>query len=407
MMLHRSPLTKDTRCIGWQRSSETQLTLKLGDASAIETAGITRRGNVCPRPTWTPRPQTRRCQLLNSSLGLMDIAGNDELPVLARDLVSDLNAVLVALHLPLSLESPDDLIPSLLVAILECLLRSRLDIPPEVRQARDFASKVQAMKIFLGVLENDVLGQDVGLSDVDPRRLARGEWDECIFVGELLCWLGRTMGMLPYTNTHSVEALPAKFARRSGTVSSSTHSTGPSNLSLAHPDPTESDTTVESIAFEPVGESTFIHRPSAPTPTAAQRDAPPCRPWCIHDIEEPSLIFTPVAESSVVNGSDASDVEYCDCPSEMHVRPAKRRVPPVRYDGYIERVDNESEVRSFDRSQSTRSSTSRPRSTSSRSVAPSLVTRHTSPAEYTVALMNERARLFTELVALKTPPKKG
>ncbi|EPT05387.1 hypothetical protein FOMPIDRAFT_1013643 [Fomitopsis schrenkii] len=319
--------------------------------------------------------------------------------------MADLNALLVSLHLPLTLEFPDDLIPSLLVAILECLLRSRLDIPSEVRQARDFASKVQAMKIFLGVLENDVIGQDVGLSDVDPRRLARGEWDECVFVGELLCWLGRTMGVLPCTNTRGVDALPAKFVRHGGTVSSSAHSTVPSNLSLTHPDPAESDTTMESIAFEPVGESTFIHRPSAPTPTAARRDAPPRRPWCIHEVEEPSLIFAPAAESSVVNGSDASDVEYCDCPSEVHVRPAKPWVPPVRYDGLIERVDDDAEIRSFDRSQSARS-TSRSRSVSSKSMAPGLVTRHTSPAEYTVALMNERARLLTELAALKTPPKK-
>ncbi|EPT05392.1 hypothetical protein FOMPIDRAFT_1045442 [Fomitopsis schrenkii] len=105
-------------------------------------------------------------------LGLMDTAGHDGHPMFAQDLVTDLNALFVSLHLPLrlTLESPDDLIPSLLVpAILECLLRSRLDTPSEVRQVRDFASKVQAMKIILDVLENDVIGHDVGLS---PRRLA-------------------------------------------------------------------------------------------------------------------------------------------------------------------------------------------------------------------------------------------
>lgn len=351
--------------------------------------------------------QTRRCQLPSLSLGPMDTARHDELPMSVQDLVCDLNTLLVSLHLPLTLESPDDLIPSLLVAILECLLRSRLDIPPELRQARDFASKVQAMKIFLGVLENDIIGQDVGLSDVDPRRLACGEWDECVFVGELLCWLGRTMGVLPSTSTRSADALPEKFARRGGTVSSSAHSTVPSNLSLTHPDPAESDTTMESIAFEPVGESTFVHRPSAPTPTAARRDAPPPRPRCIHEVEEPSLIFTPAAESSVVNGSDASDVEYCDCPFEKHVRPAKPRVPPVRYSGYIACVDDDSEVRSFDQSRSARSGSSKSRSVSGKSLAPALVTRHTSPAEYTVALMNERARLLTELAALRTLPKKS
>ena len=370
-----------------------------------EEATVSSRGGPLP-PQLGHRRDAASCPA-PSSLRLMDIARHDELPMSIQDLVCDLNALLISLHLPLTLESPDDLIPSLLVALLECLLRSRLDIPGELRQARDFASKVQAMKIFLGVLENDIIGQDVGLSDVDPRRLACGEWDECVFVGELLCWLGRSMGVLPSTSAPGGDALPEKFARRGGTVSSSAHSTVPSNLSLTHPDPAESDTTMESIAFEPIGESTFVQRPSAPTPTAARRDAPPARPRCIHEIEEPTLIFIPAAESSVVNGSDASDVEYCDCPSGVHVRHTKRMSSPVRHSGYIEPVDEEMEARSFDRSRSTRSSSSRSRSVSGKSLASSSITRHTSPAEYTVALMNERARLLTELAALKTPPKKS
>lgn len=52
------------------------------------------------------------------------------------------------------------------------------------------------MKIVLGVLEDDVLGVDVGLEDVDPRRLAEGEADEVRYVGEVLCWLGRKTGYL-------------------------------------------------------------------------------------------------------------------------------------------------------------------------------------------------------------------
>ncbi|KAH9841729.1 uncharacterized protein C8Q71DRAFT_700868 [Rhodofomes roseus] len=317
------------------------------------------------------------------------------------DLVSSLNVLLAALHLPLALESPDDLIPSLLVAVLECLLRSRLDLPAELRQARDFAFKVQAMKIFLGVLENDIIGQDVGLSDVDPRRLASGEWDECVFVGELLCWLGKTMGVLPSTSAGGVDPLPERFARRSGTVSSSAHSTVPSNLSLTRSEHAESETTVGSIVFEPVGESTFV-RPPAPTPIAGRRDAPPRRPRCIHEIEEPSLIFTPVAESSVVIGPE-NGVEYCDCPSET--THAESRPTPVRYHGWIERADDDSEVRSFEASRRTRAAgTSRRVSSGSRSSG--FITRHTSPAEYTLALMSERAKLLTELAALKTPPRK-
>ncbi|TFY50925.1 hypothetical protein EVJ58_g10827 [Rhodofomes roseus] len=263
--------------------------------------------------------------------------------------------------------------------------------PPPRSSARHatFAFKVQAMKIFLGVLENDIIGQDVGLSDVDPRRLASGEWDECVFVGELLCWLGKTMGVLPSTSAGGVDPLPERFARRSGTVSSSAHSTVPSNLSLTRL----------------WGRAPSSARPP-PTPIAGRRDAPPRRPRCIHEIEEPSLIFTPVAESSVVIGPE-NGVEYCDCPSETtHVRPyAESRSTPVRYHGWIERADDDSEVRSFEASRRTRAAgTSRRVSSGSRSSG--FITRHTSPAEYTLALMSERAKLLTELAALKTPPRK-
>ena len=41
------------------------------------------------------------------------------------------------------------------------------------------AAKIQAMKIFLGVLETDVVNEDIGLSDIDPRRLAAGGGRGC------------------------------------------------------------------------------------------------------------------------------------------------------------------------------------------------------------------------------------
>ena len=78
---------------------------------------------------------------------------------LSSPLVVSLNKLLVGLSLPFTLETPLDLTPSLLLAILESLLESRLPIPPRVRDSRDQASRVQALKIFLGVLENDVIKQ--------------------------------------------------------------------------------------------------------------------------------------------------------------------------------------------------------------------------------------------------------
>ena len=113
-------------------------------------------------------------------------------------LVDDLNELVNRVGITLQIETPWDLTPGLLLGILESILGSRLPLSPATRASRDFPHKVQAMKIFLGVFESDVLGgEDVGLSDIDPRRLASGEDEEVEFIGELLCWLGRRKGILP------------------------------------------------------------------------------------------------------------------------------------------------------------------------------------------------------------------
>jgi hypothetical protein len=113
-------------------------------------------------------------------------------------LVEQLNDLLQILNINLSIpiESPMDLTPSLLIGILESLLGSRIPFDDNAgmispgRIAIGDIKKVQDMKIFLGVLEHDILGMDVGLSDVDPRRLARGEWEDVVYVAEILCWIG-------------------------------------------------------------------------------------------------------------------------------------------------------------------------------------------------------------------------
>lgn len=111
-------------------------------------------------------------------------------------LVDQLNDLLQILNINLSIpiESPMDLTPSLLIAILESLLGTRLPFDgstvTSTQGKTEDMKKVQDMKIFLGVLEHDILGMDVGLSDVDPRRLAKGEWDELVYVAEILCWIG-------------------------------------------------------------------------------------------------------------------------------------------------------------------------------------------------------------------------
>lgn len=83
-----------------------------------------------------------------------------------------LNEMLRFLSIPIILQSSLDLTPSLLVAMLESLLRERLPLSTEARQSRTRAGRTEAMKWFLGILGDDVLGQDLGM--IDPRMLAEG-----------------------------------------------------------------------------------------------------------------------------------------------------------------------------------------------------------------------------------------
>ena len=106
-------------------------------------------------------------------------------------LVATLNALLECLDIPITLYDPLELTPFLILAIFESMLRTRLPIPQETRRSATRAARIDAMKVFLGVLEDDVLGVEVGLDELDPRRLADGEEEEVVYVGEVLCWLGR------------------------------------------------------------------------------------------------------------------------------------------------------------------------------------------------------------------------
>lgn len=113
-----------------------------------------------------------------------------------RTLVDDLNALIQALGLASKdiICSPTDLTPGLLIDILASLLPSLSYVPLPVDD------DVQAMKVFLGVLETDVLRSgdsdcDISVCYVDPRRLAKGGRDECEYVGKVLVWLGRQLGL--------------------------------------------------------------------------------------------------------------------------------------------------------------------------------------------------------------------
>ncbi|KAI0313850.1 hypothetical protein OF83DRAFT_1064808 [Amylostereum chailletii] len=307
-------------------------------------------------------------------------------------LVSTLNRLLMSIGLPFDLETPLDLTPSLLLAILESLLENRLPIPQAVRESRDHPSKVHAMKVFLGVLESDVIKQDVGLSDIDPRRLASGDWEETVFVGELLCWLGRQTGILPPIQGSSEPPPERATSRSSGSqparmFSPSTHSSlTTSALSVAGIEE-DSNTTITSFTSD--------------VPTRHNDTRHTSLPLCIHELEDPSFLG-PVDHDA----DSAGDVShsFCHCAEETGAS-IDRSVLPVRYDGYIEEVDAELELRAFEKTR-TRQPHTRVRRppgdvvATPRPAGKHVLTRHTSPTQHTLALLNERAKLLSELARL-------
>lgn len=362
------------------------------------------------------------------------------------NLVDNLNELInkLSISLPFVVETPWDLTPSLLLGILESILQSRLPIPPLIRASRDFANKVQAMKIFLGVFESDVLeGEDVGLSQVDPRRLAAGEEEEVKFIGELLCWLGRRKGLLPGPSQHGAgqpPSLPPSTRRRA--TSPSTHSTITSgmhsNLSMMQTGVAGSDTSMSSFASEQLTSLTqsLPELPSLPpAPASAPRRSTPSRgsarppPRCIHEVEDPSFVLD--REPDV---STATSVCHCATMDEYEegddLPPPAETPLPFRYDGWIDKADENSELQSYYERRSppnallSASASRRAKaysglsaSTSQRHPSPHtqpyihsgsgpqrIITPHNAPTtEYTLALLNERARLLDELAKIKAP----
>ncbi|KAI0771230.1 hypothetical protein BD413DRAFT_65552 [Trametes elegans] len=354
------------------------------------------------------------------------------------ELIDDLNELLANLdmQLPFSLESPFDLTPSLLLGILESILQSRLPISPIVRASRDFGSKIQAMKIFLGVLETDVLdGMDIGLSDVDPRRVAAGEEEEAVFVGELLCWLGRQRGILPpgagpSQKDDAPPTLPLHARRRAAspstqsTVTSGTHS----NLSMMPTALAETDTTVMSIASEPLAplpHAELPDLPSFPPPSdhggsTGRSTSLRTQPRCIHEYEDPSFLDSHLyADQSF---SDTTSVCHCTCSDDGGGDDLPRtptRPLPVRRTGWIHEADEKSELDLYHRRRAPSSApatisrrahsysglsasvSARSRERTPGSTPRRIITPHNAPTQYTLALLNERARLLEELATIK------
>ena len=355
-----------------------------------------------------------------STLSVQDL--NDPHQRSLNTLTAILNVLLRGLRLPFVLESPLDLTPWMLLAILECILESRLPLSKETRESRSDLDKVEAMKVFLGVLETDVIKMDVGLGDVDPRALARGEEPETVFVGELLCWIGQRSGILPLgfkegpaarsskgevkavsteegggrdedvfgrardNTTSSTDSHPQVRAETPSTRSSLTDSvqTALSMVNASHP---ETDTSLN-MSFD---DDETITPPATPRLPIQQPSTHPSYPSAqlVHNAQPP--------EGHI----DGGDVSYCDCSLKVEV--------PIQHAGWIQTVDHEEEIRNFlaqRHANSAHQVAYAPQVTSYVGLGhpsegpPRLITRHTSPSQHRLALLNEKVRLLTELANL-------
>lgn len=385
-------------------------------------------------------------------------------------LVPTLNALLGGLSLPFGLTSPTDLTPSLLLAILESILESRLPIPASIRASRSSLAKVEAMKVFLGVFECDVLpaDEDIGLADLDPRRLADGCWEETVFVGELLCWLGRKRGIIealvgdesggevdltasmllrPETSFNVELSHITDIPRHPRVTSPSTRSTttmsAQTDLSMHNAPHMESDTSMADSELSDRTETQPFHD----TGISHQ-------PHCIHELGDPSyLLGRDASYASNVDDDSMEGLDF-DCSTQSTSSGEQPPTPtpqPIRLKGWIGAVDSELEMKAFAANNCNTStpvkargrrrssglfpvasgnSTPRMPITSARipASAPSARIRvddfsilgtppsrlgalsssahmrktdYCSPTERTVALLNERARLLSELADLR------
>jgi hypothetical protein len=272
-----------------------------------------------------------------------------------KNLVSNLNILLAELQLTITLQTPYDLIPSLLLAVLESILELRLPISTDVRESRSPSDKVQAMKMFLGVLENDVLRMDVGLSEVDPRKLAAGEWDEVVFVGELLCWLGKQRGLLPPETVETlrdVEDSSLVPRLRKGHTRAQSPSTRSTVTNTTATNSANTDLSMQSVNNNSDTTIMTDSGSSRGSPSVAL-GSPLRQPRCIHELDEPSLIVTdgtldPDQDASLTGPSES----FCDCFAEKLAPPPQHT--SIRHTGWIDKVDERIELELFEASKVTR-----------------------------------------------------
>ena len=342
-------------------------------------------------------------------------------------LMKQLNALLTSLHLPIPLTSPTDLTPRLLIAILESLMDMRLPINYSNEPRHTHAEKVEAMKIFLGVLETDFLQIDAGLSDIDPRRLADGEWEEVFFIAQLLCWIGRRADLVSSSDLTPPEPQKQRLSPKSqlDLDAESLFQTGSTVSGIGQ----LSERTFSPFLKEKGGDSVTSVEDQDEESTISDIHSfhyPFAKPpRCIHELPSPSLLFSvhPKKQSNGRTSSpDHNNQSFCNCHPSIadtlpieHDHPNTQSQQPVRTTGFIQLVDEEAELASFESSHSMsfRRGREEQHSDQSRNYLQSATSQKASSIlavheqyTHTVHLLNERARLLTQLEDFKNsqPP---
>ncbi|KAJ7761784.1 hypothetical protein B0H16DRAFT_539255 [Mycena metata] len=226
-------------------------------------------------------------------------------------LIVQLNELLVSLELQFTVQSHVQLTPALLICILESFLPPDRPLAISDRRRRKLVTsntqKVHCIKIFLGVLQ-DMLQKDVGLSKMDPRRLAFGEEEETYFIARLLCWYGRRNGLV--SRKHSWREVPDMGS--------------PSTLTTALTKGTETPLPTEADSETP---DTSV---SAPSWTGDKADGP----QCIHEVPSPSLVLSP----SSTHPGELESSFLSDYPQNTTIRRA----------GYLSLMDEDAEIAAFE-----------------------------------------------------------
>ncbi|KAG7095462.1 hypothetical protein E1B28_006202 [Marasmius oreades] len=317
---------------------------------------------------------------------------------MALSLVEQLNDLLLYLNLPITLQSPTDLTPSLILALLESILQQRLSgISTDIRTCRSEESRILCVKLVLGILQTDILAgtleqehlNEFDLTGVNPERLARGEVEEVVRIARVLCWLGERMIVgkgQPQSQGHrdgnyrrSEPLSSPSIVTSNGLKSSHSPAFSPSSKSTKCVE-LELNAGVQDLSIRGI----LPHLSSFEEPLST----PQRRPRGVHRVPSPHLEirFSPPLDDQISSSSSLSFPLTTVC------------LPPVRQHGFIGDVDEEEEFESFEQSRVEKSERSQQYPTDLN------VDFEEAGHARTIALLKERARLLYRLAKLQQDP---